>query len=155
MRQRHAEFHNSVWAKTGPKLDLTSSLPYFLLNLIQSEASWKLPSASDWLKSAWKNVSYWLKEVTLWAPCCNRMIVKEVSWSLFGNFSTILHRWLNFFSVGGHYRPHFHPVVKVEFESRRLTLNKTKPSSFFYFSFFFLLYFCSKALLINKKWINK
>lgn len=31
MRQRHAEFHNSVWAKTGLKLDLTSSLPHFLL----------------------------------------------------------------------------------------------------------------------------
>ena len=31
MRQRHSEFHNSVWAKTGLKLDLTSSLPHFLL----------------------------------------------------------------------------------------------------------------------------
>jgi len=29
----------------------------FPADLIQSEASWKLSSTSDWLKSTWKNVS--------------------------------------------------------------------------------------------------
>ena len=39
----------------------------FRTDLIQSEGSWKLSSASDWLMSAWKNVSE-LKEVTLLGP---------------------------------------------------------------------------------------
>ena len=30
---------------------------FFRADLIQSEASWKLSSTSDWLMSAWKNVS--------------------------------------------------------------------------------------------------
>ena len=30
---------------------------FFHTDLIQSEASWKLSSTSDWLMSAWKNVS--------------------------------------------------------------------------------------------------
>ena len=30
---------------------------FFCADLIQSEASWKLLSTSDWLMSAWKNVS--------------------------------------------------------------------------------------------------
>ena len=30
---------------------------FFRTDLIQSEASWKLPSTSDWLMSAWKIVS--------------------------------------------------------------------------------------------------
>ena len=37
---------------------------FFRTDLIQSEASWKLSSTSDWLMSAWRKVS-WLKEVTL------------------------------------------------------------------------------------------
>ena len=39
---------------------------FFHTDLIQSEASWKLSSTSDWLMSASKNVSA-LKEVTLLA----------------------------------------------------------------------------------------
>ena len=30
---------------------------FFRADLIQSEATWKLSSTSDWLLSAWKNVS--------------------------------------------------------------------------------------------------
>ena len=37
---------------------------FFRADLIQSEASWKLSSTSDWLMSAWKKVSY-LTAVTL------------------------------------------------------------------------------------------
>ena len=37
---------------------------FFCTDLIQSEDNWKLSSTSDWLMSAWKNVSL-LKEVTL------------------------------------------------------------------------------------------
>ena len=37
---------------------------FFHADLIQSEASWKLSSTSDWLMSAWKNVSK-LKAITI------------------------------------------------------------------------------------------
>ena len=43
------------WAqKCEPAFDL---LTFFHTDLIQSEASWKLSSTSDWLMFAWKNVS--------------------------------------------------------------------------------------------------
>ena len=47
--------------KSAPAFDL---FKFFRTDLIQSEARWNLSSTSDWLMSAWKNVSK-LKEVTL------------------------------------------------------------------------------------------
>ena len=47
-------------------------------DLIQSEASWKLSSTSDWLMSALKNVSS-LKKVTLFSPCCKVIFTKPKS----------------------------------------------------------------------------
>ena len=39
------------------KCDRFDLFTFFRADLIQSEASWKLSSTSDWLISAWKNVS--------------------------------------------------------------------------------------------------
>ena len=46
------------------KCDHFNLFTFFHIDLIQSEASWKLSSTSDWLMSAWKNVNK-LKLVTL------------------------------------------------------------------------------------------
>ena len=39
------------------KSDRFNLFTFFRADLIQSEASWKLSSTSDWLMSAWKNVN--------------------------------------------------------------------------------------------------
>ena len=39
------------------KSDGINLFTFFRADLIQSEASWKLSSTSDWLMSAWKNVN--------------------------------------------------------------------------------------------------
>ena len=39
------------------KSDRINLFTFFRADLIQSEASWKLSSTSDWLMSAWKNVN--------------------------------------------------------------------------------------------------
>ena len=44
----------SIEPKSVTAFDLFT---FFCTDLIQSEASWKLSSTSDWLMSAWKNVS--------------------------------------------------------------------------------------------------
>ena len=43
---------------------------FFNEDLIQSEVSWKLSSASDWITTARKNVNL-LKWSHFWDPCCN------------------------------------------------------------------------------------
>ena len=48
-----------------------------VLDLIQSEVNWMLPSASDWLMTSRKNVKK-LKWPPSWAPCCS----EEASHSL-------------------------------------------------------------------------
>ena len=45
---------NSKEDKSATAFDLFT---FFRVDLIQSEANWKLSSTSDWLTSAWKNVS--------------------------------------------------------------------------------------------------
>ena len=39
------------------KSDRFNLFTFFRADLIQSEASWKLSSTSDWLMSAWRNVN--------------------------------------------------------------------------------------------------
>ena len=60
-KTQRAHIINSKKPKSVTAFDLFT---FFRPDLIQSEASWKLSSTSDWLMSAWKNVSE-LKEVTL------------------------------------------------------------------------------------------
>ena len=56
-------FHYSKGPKRVMAFDFFT---FFCTDLIQSEASWKLSSISDWLMSALKNVSS-LKKVTLFS----------------------------------------------------------------------------------------
>ena len=60
-KTQRAHIINSKKPKSVTAFDLFT---FFRTDLIQSEASWKLSSTSDWLMPAWKNVSE-LKEVTL------------------------------------------------------------------------------------------
>jgi len=53
-----------ITARSPKVWPLLIYLHSFMLDLIQSEAGWKLSSTSDWLVSAWKNVNK-LKAVTL------------------------------------------------------------------------------------------
>ena len=57
----------SLYSKKAQKCDRFNLFTFFCADLIQSEASSKLTSTSDWLLSAWKNVS----RSHFWAPCCN------------------------------------------------------------------------------------
>ena len=51
------------YSKEPKSVNAFGLFTFFRTDLIQSEASWKPSSTSDWLMSAWKNVS-WLMEVT-------------------------------------------------------------------------------------------
>ena len=46
-----------IYSKEPKIVTAFDLLTFFRADLIQSEASWKLSSTSDWLMSAWKNVS--------------------------------------------------------------------------------------------------
>ena len=48
---------NSDVQQGTQKCDRFDLFTFFRTDFIQSEASWKLSSTSDWLMSAWKNVS--------------------------------------------------------------------------------------------------
>ena len=55
-------FRGNCYSKEPKSVTAFDLFTFFCADFIQSEASWKLSSTSDWLMSAWKNVSY-LKEV--------------------------------------------------------------------------------------------
>ena len=46
-----------IYGKEPNSVTAFDLFTFFRTDLIQSEASWKLSSTSDWLMSAWKNVS--------------------------------------------------------------------------------------------------
>ena len=46
-----------IYSKEPKSVTAFNLFTFFHTDLIQSEASWKLSSTSDWLMSAWKNVS--------------------------------------------------------------------------------------------------
>jgi len=46
-----------IYSKEPNSVTAFGLFTFFHTDLIQSEASWKLSSTSDWLMSAWKNVS--------------------------------------------------------------------------------------------------
>ena len=46
-----------IYSKEPKGVTAFNLFTFFHTDLIQSEASWKLSSTSDWLMSAWKNVS--------------------------------------------------------------------------------------------------
>ena len=46
-----------IYSKEPKSVTAFGLFTFFHADLIQSEASWKLSSTSDWLMSAWKNVS--------------------------------------------------------------------------------------------------
>ena len=46
-----------IYSKEPKSVTAFNLFTFFHADLIQSEASWKLSSTSDWLMSAWKNVS--------------------------------------------------------------------------------------------------
>ena len=46
-----------IYSKEPKSVTAFNLFTFFHTDLIQSEASWKLSSTSDWLMSAWKSVS--------------------------------------------------------------------------------------------------
>ena len=46
-----------VYSKEPKSVTASDLFTFFGTDLIQSEASWKLSSTSDWLTSSWKNVN--------------------------------------------------------------------------------------------------
>ena len=63
----YARYHNikgqlkkdkqNVYSKEPKSVTAFNLSTFFRVDLIQSEASWKLSSSSDWLMPAWKNVN--------------------------------------------------------------------------------------------------
>ena len=49
--------NSDVYSKEPKSVTAFDLFTFFRTDFIQSEASWKLSSTSDWLMSAWKNVS--------------------------------------------------------------------------------------------------
>ena len=50
-------FRGNCYSKEPKRVTTFDLFTLFCADFIQSEASWKLSSTSDWLMSAWKNVS--------------------------------------------------------------------------------------------------
>ena len=50
-------FRGNGYSKEPKSVSAFDLFTFFCADFIQSEASWKLSTTSDWLMSAWKNVS--------------------------------------------------------------------------------------------------